>query len=66
VEVVEVGHLDEAEDHNGIWKQRWQNYQTIAWDSTKVQGNVKLVLHGNELDHSLRKERVPLQLPAAS
>jgi hypothetical protein len=57
---------DEAADHYRTWKRRWQNYQTIAWDSTQVQGNVKLVLHGKEPVHALRKERVPLQLPAAS
>lgn len=57
---------DEAADHYRIWKRRWQNYETIAWDSSQVQGNVKLVLHGKEPAHPLRKERAPRQLPAAS
>lgn len=57
---------DEAKDHYRIWKRRWEHYQTISWDSSQIQSNVRLVLHGKEPSTILRKERIPLQLPAVT
>jgi hypothetical protein len=55
---------EEAKDHYRVWKRRWDHYQTISWDSSQIQSNVRLVLHGKEPSTILRKEGIALQLPA--
>lgn len=45
----------EAQDHVRMWETRWEHYQRIKWDSSQVQGNLQLVLHG--------KEPLPLSYP---
>jgi hypothetical protein len=45
----------EAQDHVRMWETRWGHYQRIKWDSSQVQDNLQLVLHG--------KEPVPLSYP---
>lgn len=55
----------EAKQHFKVWKQRWDHYQTIQWDTTQVQNNVRLVLHGKR-PQALTAPRVTrLLLPPA-
>ena len=54
----------EAEEHVRIWKKRWAHYQTIHWDSTKIQNNLQLVLHGKEPKPISHPKVPPLQLPS--
>ena len=37
---------EEAKSHIRVWKRRWDHYQTIHWDSSQLQDNIQLVLHG--------------------
>ena len=46
---------EEAKEHFRMWETRWEHYQRIKWDSSQVQGNLQLVLHG--------KEPLPLTYP---
>ena len=46
---------EEAKDHVRMWENRWEHYQRIKWDSSQVQDNLQLVLHG--------KEPLPLAYP---
>ncbi len=39
---------EEAKQHARMWETRWGHYQRIKWDSSQIQGNLQLVLHGNE------------------
>lgn len=55
---------DEAKEHFRSWKERRNYYQTIQWDCTQIQNNLKLVLHGKEPEPIARPEIPPLQLPA--
>ncbi len=55
---------EEAKDHFRIWKKRWDRYQTIQWDSSQIQSNLQLVLHGKEPKAIAYPKVAPLQLPA--
>jgi hypothetical protein len=46
----ELQHMisDEAKQHFKVWKRRWEHYQTIQWDSSHIQNNIRLVLHGKQ------------------
>lgn len=56
---------EEAKQHFKTWKRRWEHYQTIQWDTSQVQQNVRLVLHGRR-PQPLAAPKVPrLLLPAA-
>lgn len=55
---------DEAKTHLKTWKKRWEHYQTIQWDGTQVQANIRLVLHGKQPKSIHHREIIPLQLPA--
>ena len=54
----------EARDHIRVWRKRWDHYETIKWDSSQVQDNIRLVLHG-KAPRTIGKPKVsPLQLPS--
>jgi hypothetical protein len=57
--------IQEAKEHFRVWKKRWEQYQTIEWKSSQVQGNVQLVLRGGEPEAKIPKV-TPLQLPASN
>jgi len=54
---------EEARDHFRVWKKRWDRYQTIHWDSTQVQKNLQLVLHGRSPKVIAHPKVRQLQLP---
>jgi len=54
----------EAKDHFRTWKKRWNHYQTICWDSSLVQENIQLVLHGKQPKAITHPKRAPIELPA--
>jgi len=56
----------EAEEHFRNWRIRWENYQKIQWDSSQIQNNLQLVLHGKEPKLIVHKEIPPLQLPSSN
>jgi len=56
----------EAKDHFRVWKRRWEHYQTIHWDSSHIQKNLQLVLHGKEPKSVAQAKPTPLQLPAST
>jgi hypothetical protein len=39
---------EEVREHFLIWKKRWDYYQTILWNGSQIQENLRLVLHGKE------------------
>ena len=54
----------EAKSHVRTWRKRWDSYQQIGVNSSLIQDNVQLVLHGKQIK-SLNKRKVqPLQLPS--
>ena len=53
----------EAKDHVHIWKERWNHYETIGWNATQVQSNLRLVLHGSQPKSIAQHKGVPLELP---
>lgn len=55
---------EEAKNHLRIWKKRWDRYQRIHWDSSQIQNNLQLVLHGKEPRALVHPKVPPLQLPA--
>jgi hypothetical protein len=57
---------EEAKEHFLIWKKRWDYYQTIHWDSSQIQENLRLVLHGKEPKAIAHPEVPPLQLPGST
>lgn len=54
---------DEYHSHVRTWRKRLQRYQTIRWDGSHIQANLRLVLHGKKPNAAIRKEIVPLALP---
>ena len=54
----------EVQNHISVWKRRWDHYQTIQWDGTRIQQNLQLVIHGQEAKPIGRPKRLLLQLPA--
>lgn len=57
---------DEAREHFKMWQKRWDHYQTIHWDSTQINNNLQLVLHGKEPKPIGLPKAPPLQLPAST
>ena len=57
---------EEAKENFLIWKKRWDYYQTIHWDSSQIQENLQLVLHGKEPKAIAHPEVPPLQLPGST
>jgi hypothetical protein len=55
---------EEAKEHFRVWKKRWDRYQTINWDGSHIQENLRLVLHGKEPRAIVHQKALPLQLPA--
>jgi hypothetical protein len=53
----------EVRGHFGLWKRRWEHYQVIQWDGTRIQQNLQLVMHGQEPKPIDRPRAAPLQLP---
>ena len=57
--------FDEAKQHRKVWERRWKHYKTIEWDSSQIQNNVQLVLHGKQPQPlAAPKVAQPLLLPA--
>lgn len=56
---------EEAKQHFKIWKRRWEHYQTIQWDSSHVQNNVRLVLHEKQPQPLTAPKVARLLLPPA-
>ena len=54
----------EAGDHVRTWKERWAHYQTINWNASQVQSNLRLVLHGGQPKPIAPHKTPPLELPA--
>lgn len=52
----------EADDHWHVWKERWDHYETIGWNTSQVQNNLRLVMHGNAPKPIARVKAAPLQL----
>src|SRR5437870_13656725 len=46
---------DEAKTHKRLWERRWNNYQNIQRDTSRIQNNTQQLLH--------RKEPKTLPLP---
>lgn len=57
---------DEAREHVKMWRKRWDHYQTIHWDSTQINSNLQLVLHGKEPKPIPHPKVPPLQLSAST
>jgi hypothetical protein len=53
---------EEAKQHARMWETRWEHYQRIKWDSSQIQGNLQLVLHGKEPKPLTYPKPEPLQL----
>lgn len=51
-------------DHMHTWKERWIHYETINWNTSHIQGNLRLVLHGEQPKSLSQHKTPPLQLPA--
>lgn len=56
----------EAGDHLRTWNERLAHYLTIHWNASQVQGNIRLVLHGEQPKPIVQHKTPPLQLPAPS
>jgi hypothetical protein len=56
---------EEAKQHAIVWTKRWDCYQTIHWDSSQIQENLRLVLHGKETRVIAPPKVPPLQLPGS-
>ena len=54
----------EAKDHRHIWEERWSHYETIGWNTSHIQNNLRLVMHGGQPKQIARRKVSPLQLPA--
>lgn len=54
----------EANDHMHTWKERWDHYETIKWNTSHIRGNLRLVMHGEQPKPLLQHKAPPLQLPA--
>jgi hypothetical protein len=57
---------EEAREHSRMWRKRWDYYQKIHWDSTQINNNLQLVLHGKEPKPIGQTKAPPLQLPAST
>ena len=55
---------EEALQHYRVWQKRANHYQKIHWDSSQIQNNLQLVLHGREPKDIAHAKVPPLQLPA--
>lgn len=53
---------EEAKQHLRMWETRWEHYQRIKWDSSQIQGNLQLVLHGKEPKPLAYPKGEPLRL----
>jgi hypothetical protein len=56
----------EAGEHWRTWKERWAHYETINWNASQVQGNLRLLLQGEQPKPIAKHKTPPLQLPAPS
>jgi hypothetical protein len=55
---------EEALQHYRVWQKRDNFYQRIRWDSSQIQNNLQLVLHGMEPKTITQAKISPLQLPS--
>ena len=56
--------VKEIRDHFGVWQERSQLYQTIAWDVNHINNNVGRVLEGMKPLPLVKSKPEPLRLPA--
>lgn len=56
----------EAKHHRRIWEERWGHYATIGWNTSQIQNNLRLVMHGGQPKQIARVKVSPLPLPAPS
>lgn len=54
----------EATLHRRVWKERWEHYTTIGANTSQIQNNLKLVMHGEQPKQITRIKASPLALPA--
>jgi len=54
----------EAKDHWHIWQERSSHYETISWNTSQIQNNLRLVMHGGQPKQIAPHKVPPLQLPA--
>lgn len=54
----------EAAEHWRTWRERWTHYETINWNASQVQTNLRLVMHGDQPKPIAHHKTSPLQLPA--
>jgi hypothetical protein len=54
----------EAKDHIGTWNERWTHYQTINWNASHIQSNLRLVMHGGKPRAPVHPKAPLLELPA--
>jgi len=57
---------DEAKTHKRLWERRWNHYQNIQRDTSRIQNNIQLVLHGKEPKTLPRPKKTMLLLLPAS
>ncbi len=57
---------EEYNDHIRVWKRRLTHYRTIEWDTSQIQDNLQLVLHGKEPKPVGRPKAALLPLPAST
>lgn len=54
----------EATHHRRVWEERWDHYATIGWNTSQIQNNLRLVMHGGQPKQVARVKLAPLALPA--
>lgn len=56
----------EARQHVKVWKKRWNYYQTMQWDTSQIQANIRSVLHGKTPQALSAAKVTRLLLPSSS
>ncbi|MGH9876546.1 MAG: DUF2130 domain-containing protein [Nitrososphaerales archaeon] len=54
----------EYSDHMHTWRERWNHYYKISWNTTHIRDNLRLALHGEQPKHLSQHKAPPLQLAA--
>ena len=55
--------IKEMESHRRVWEKRWTSYQKIRFNSSHIQDNVQLILHGKQIKSLNKPKAQPLPLP---
>jgi hypothetical protein len=56
----------EAKDHRHTWEERWNHYETIDWNASQIQSNLRLVMHGAQPKSIGQRKAPPLRLAASN